>query len=87
MGIFTDPYPGDREEQKDKRIAELEEENTELKEMRPCGAENPKCLIPSRCPFCGETLVPASCMDLAQDSYRDGILYGQQHPEWGADRK
>jgi len=24
-------------------------------------------------------------MDLAQDSYRAGILYGQEHAEWRAD--
>ena len=50
-----------------------------------CAADNPHGLVPSKCPTCGEELVPASCMDLAQDSYRDGILYGQGHPEWGID--
>ena len=37
-----------------------------------CGAGNPHHLVPSRCPSCGETLVPVSCMELAQASYRDG---------------
>ena len=50
-----------------------------------CAADNPHGLVPSKCPTCGEELVPGSCMDLAMDSYRDGILYGQQHPEWGID--
>ena len=50
-----------------------------------CAADNPHGLVPSKCPTCGEELVPASCMDLAQDSYRDGIRYGQEHPEWGID--
>ena len=50
-----------------------------------CDADNPHGLVPSKCPACGEELVPAPCMDLAMDSYRDGILYGQQHPEWGID--
>ena len=50
-----------------------------------CAADNPHGLIPSKCPTCGEELVPYPCMDMAQDSYRDGILYGQQHPEWGID--
>ena len=50
-----------------------------------CAADNPHGLIPSKCPTCGEELVPGPCMDLAMDSYRDGILYGQQHPEWGID--
>lgn len=49
-----------------------------------CAADNPHGLVPSKCPTCGETLVPYPCMDLAQDSYRDGMLYGQEHPEWGA---
>jgi len=49
-----------------------------------CAADNPHGLTPSKCPTCGEELVPSPCMDLAQDSYRDGILYGQAHPEWGA---
>ena len=50
-----------------------------------CAADNPHGLVPSRCPTCGEELVPAPCMDLAMDSYRDGIRYGQDHPEWGID--
>lgn len=49
-----------------------------------CAADNPHGLAPSKCPTCGEGLVPYPCMDLAQDSYRDGILYGQEHPEWRA---
>jgi len=52
-----------------------------------CAADNPHGLIPSRCPMCGEGLVPAPCMDLAQDSYRAGILYGQEHPEWQANQR
>jgi len=40
--------------------------------VRQCGAENPHKMIPSRCPFCGEDLIPACCLDLAQDCYRDG---------------
>ena len=50
-----------------------------------CAADNPHGLVPSKCPTCGEELVPSPCMDLALDSYRDGILYGQGHPEWGID--
>lgn len=50
-----------------------------------CAADNPHGLVPSKCPTCGEELVPYPCMDLALDSYRDGILYGQGHPEWRAD--
>jgi hypothetical protein len=46
-----------------------------------CAADNPHGLVPSRCPTCGEELVPYPCMDLAQGSYRDGILYGQRHPD------
>lgn len=49
-----------------------------------CAADNPHGLVPSKCPTCGEGLVPCPCLDMAQDSYRDGILYGQEHPEWGA---
>ena len=57
----------------------------DAQESIDCAADNPHGLVPSKCPTCGEELVPASCMDLAMDSYRDGILYGQQHPEWGID--
>jgi|SRR5450756_1097489 len=50
-----------------------------------CAADNQHGLVPSKCPTCGEELVPAPCMEMAQDSFRAGILYGQEHPEWRAD--
>jgi len=50
-----------------------------------CAADNPHGLVPSKCPTCGGELVPYPCMDLEQDAFRDGILYGRQLDEIDAE--